>query len=349
VPAYSSPDPASGGLRRQIWGTILVLLTAGSILSLPDALQERFAGALRSSALAPFIALNSAIIDVGARAEDAERLQVMVDSLTLELQARTTLDEENRRLRDLLVLADRLPRGWLAAEAVRPGLQASEGIFYLDVGPDEGVKTRAPVVTREGLAGVLRTVETRSQAEGMDWSHPEFAASAMSEDGLTYGIVEARRGAFREQDRLVFLHTPFNTVLDSGTHILTSGRGGVFPRGIPIGRIESVIEEEGGFERNYLVTPFVEPGEMTLVMVERADTDEPPRGDPAPGDGVPNALVSGDSIEDIGTAWPPEERMRADERARMVPVWQDSLRQLRDSIAGLLGVAGDTTGPVAPR
>jgi len=195
------------------------------------------------------------------------------------------------------------------------------------------------VVTREGLAGVLRNVETRSQAEGMDWSHPEFAASAMSEDGLTYGIVEARRGAFREQDRLVFLHTPFNTVLDSGTHILTSGRGGAFPRGIPIGRIESVIEEEGGFERNYLVTPFVEPGEMTLVMVERADADEPRLGD------RPVRIpVSGDSVEDLSAAWPPEERMRASERAALVPLWQDSIRVLHDSIAALLGVPRDTTG-----
>lgn len=321
MPGYSSPEPASGGLPRQIWGTILVLLAGVVILSLPTAAQERLAGVLRSSVLAPFIGLNSAIIDTRARAVETDRLQEDIDSLTRELEALGTLGEENRRLRDLLVLAERLETGWLAAEAVRPGLQGSEGIFYLDVGLADGVRERAPVVTREGLAGVVRQAGTGGQAEGMDWSHPDFGASAMSEDGLTYGIVESRRGAVRELDRLVLMSTPYNEFLDSGTVIVTSGRGGAFPRGIPIGRVEGVLDEEGGFERNYWVTPFVDPGEMTLVMVRTAD-----------------------SIPDVSAAWPPEERMRAAERAARVPLWQDSVRILRDSIAGLLGLPVDTTG-----
>jgi hypothetical protein len=328
-----------------------VLLAAGAIFTLPPALQERVASVLRNSVLAPFIGLNTAIIDARTRAVETDRLRADADSLTLELQARRTLEEENRRLRDLLVLRERLPTRWIAAEASRPGLQASEGIFYLDVGGADGVRERAPVVTREGLAGVVRgPLQGGSQAEGMDWSHPEFAASAMSADGLITGIVESRRGAFREQDGLVLLGTEFNTLLDSGTVISTSGLGGVFPRGIPIGRIERVLtepstDEEGrtggerrGFERNYAVTPFVDPGEMTLVLVERADSRSQVLGTGlGPGRGAP-----GDSVEDLSAAWPPDERLRAFERAQLVPVWRDSIRILRDSISELLGRPPDT-------
>jgi rod shape-determining protein MreC len=330
-----------------------VLLAAGAIFTLPPAAQERFASVLRNSALAPFIGLNSVIIETRERAVATDTLRAVINALTVEVQSLATADEENRRLRDLLLLRDRLPTGWIAAEASRPGLQASEGIFYLDVGGADGIRERAPVVTREGLAGVVRgPLQGGSQAEGMDWSHPEFAASAMSADGLITGIVESRRGAFREQDGLVLLGTEFNTLLDSGTVISTSGLGGVFPRGIPIGRIERVLVEPGpdgeqeadadlrGFERNYVVTPFVDPGEMTLVLVERADSRERMLGlgvepDPPP---------PGDSIGDLSAAWPPDERMRAFERAQFMPVWRDSLRVLRDSIARLLGQPPDTAG-----
>jgi len=320
VAGYSSPEPASGGLRRQIWGAFVVLIVAGAVFTLPDPAKEEFAAVLRNSALAPFIGLNSVILDARARAIETEALRGVADSLTAELLGRRTLEEENRRLRDLLLLSERTGPHWLPAEALRPGTQGSESILLLDVGADDGIRERAPVVTREGLAGVVR-IRRDGQAVAMDWTHPEFAAAAMSEDGLTDGIVEVARGAFREEDRLTFKGTPFNTVLDSGTLIVTSGRGGVFPRGIPIGHVDRVIAVEGRFERNYQVTPIVDPSSATLVLVELES-----------GSGA-------DALRDVTSAWPVGERMRADVRARMIPLWQDSVRVLRDSLDRALGRA----------
>jgi len=339
VAGYSSPEPASGGLRRQIWGAFVALILAGVVFTLPDAAKEEFAAVLRNTALAPFIGLNSAILDTRARAIETEELRWVADSLTSELLGRRTLEEENRRLRDLLVLSERLGAGWLAAEALRPGTQGSESILLLDVGREDGIRESAPVVTREGLAGVVR--ERRGgQAVAMDWSHPEFAAGAMTQDGLTTGIVEVSRGAFRSEDRLTLKGTPFNTVLDSGTVIETSGAGGVFPRGIPIGRIERVESVQGRFQRNYEVTPFVDPGSITLVLVQLEGSE--PQGPVGTAAGV--AAVAGpeaDSLTagalDLSSAWPADERMTAGERARLLPVWQDSVRILRDSLDRVLG------------
>ncbi|MDT8369600.1 MAG: rod shape-determining protein MreC, partial [Longimicrobiales bacterium] len=184
---------------------------------------------------------------------------------------RTTLEEENQRLRALLGLRERLPSGWLPAEVLRPGTQGSESIFILDLDEGDRIRERAAVVTREGLAGVVRERRGR-QAVGMDWTHPEFRASAMSEDGLTFGVVESVRGAFREEDRLVLRGTPYNTLLEPGTLIVTSGLGAAFPRGIPIGRIGPVRAAEGGWRRSYWMTPVVEPGAITLVLVESEAT-----------------------------------------------------------------------------
>jgi len=325
VAGYSRPEPAEGGLRRQILGAVVALMLAGVVFSLPDPAKEEFAAVLRNTALAPFIGINGAILDVRARAIETKVLRAVTDSLTAELLARRTLEEENRRLRDLLLLSERLGPEWLPAEALRPGTQGSESILLLDVGGEDGIRERAPLVTREGLAGVVR--ERRgAQAVAMDWTHPEFAAAAMSEDGLTYGIVESRRGAFREEDGLVLEGTPFNTELAPGTVILTSGAGGTFPRGIPIGRVESVLEAEGRFRKSYDVSAFVDPESITLVLVQQL-VPEPTDTTTLPGTGP-------------ATAWPRGEMMRADERARAIPVWQDSIRMLRDSLARLTSGAG---------
>ena len=52
-----------------------------------------------------------------------------------------------------------------------------------------------------------------------------------------------------------------------GGVILTSGLGGVLPRGIPIGSVVGEITGENDWERTYLVRPAVPPGSATHVMV----------------------------------------------------------------------------------
>jgi cell shape-determining protein MreC len=51
--------------------------------------------------------------------------------------------------------------------------------------------------------------------------------------------------------------------------VVTSGLGGVFPRGIPLGTVEGPLSEAEGWERTYLVRPAVHPSEAGHVIVLR--------------------------------------------------------------------------------
>ena len=103
---------------------------------------------------------------------------------------------------------------------------------------------------------------------GMDWTHPDFRASAMLLAGDSYGIVENRRGSFREEDRLVLTGGAYHESVADGTLVLTSGLGGVFPRGIPIGTIDGVAEVQAQWRKSYWLRPMVKPASVTHVLVE---------------------------------------------------------------------------------
>jgi rod shape-determining protein MreC len=139
-------------------------------------------------------------------------------------------------------------------------------MFLVSAGARDGVVEGAPVVDRNGLVGVIREVRPGT-AVGMDWTHPDFRASAMVTDGSSYGIVENRRGAFREEDRLVLTGGAYHETVEAGTLILTSGLGGVYPRGIPIGEVDGVAEVQDQWRKSYWLRPRVEPASVTHALV----------------------------------------------------------------------------------
>ena len=116
-----------------------------------------------------------------------------------------------------------------------------------------------------GLVGVIREVRAETSI-GMDWNHPDFRVSAMLVDGTMYGIVEPRRGRFREEDRLILNGTAYVDVRP-GTEVVTSGLGAFFPRGIPVGKVDRLLETEGSWRKSFWIEPMVEPGSITHVLV----------------------------------------------------------------------------------
>lgn len=231
------------------------------------------AAGFRATILRPFLLIQEVLAQARLHAEEAGGLQARLDSLAAQIVIQAPLVEENRHLHELLELRDRDPATFLPASVIRPGTPGSESMFLLDVGSEDGVRVGDPVIMRDGrigLVGVIQQVR-RGSAIGLDWSHPDFRASAMTEDGSVFGFVQPVRGLFREQDRLLLDGTPFYESLPPGTLITTSGLGGVYPRGIPIGHVESVAGEEGGWRKSYWLRPLVETGSVTHALVVLGD------------------------------------------------------------------------------
>lgn len=266
-------EPESAGRGRDLALTAVVAFLALGAAFLPPQTQERVSSALQRSALRPFIGMQSLLTDAGARRVRVEALQATVDSLSAVMSTHQAVEDENRTLRALLELRERAGPTYVPATVNRPGTPGSESTFLVNVGTRDGVLAGAPVVSPTGLVGVIREARSTNSV-GIDWTHPDFRPSAMLADGSAYGLIESRRGAFREEDRLLLNGIPFYEEVDSGQAVLTSGLGGVFPRGIPIGTVVEVAETEGTWRKAYFLQPIAEPAAATHVLVLAAGSGD---------------------------------------------------------------------------
>jgi len=254
------------GKRRDAAYVGGLLLLAVFLFFLPGAYQAPIRQAVRTTALRPFFALQSQVVERRGRSVDVASLRAERDSLAAVVAAQATLAEENRRLRQLLGLHSRAEAAFKPARVLRLGVPGAESSFMLDVGAADGVYVGSPVLSAGGLLGVVLEVDEHS-AQAIDWSHPDFRASAMSLDGQAYGLLEPRRGEFREADLMALTGAPFHTDIKPGTRVVTSGRGGLFPRGIPLGVVVGIEEADTGWRKSYLLRPLVQPEAVTHVLV----------------------------------------------------------------------------------
>lgn len=320
MPSYA-PEPEATGGRRQTALAVVVILLALVALYLPVGGQQRVAWSMRFTVLRPFIVLQERIRTSALRAQAVDAVQAQMDSLTAVMATQSALADENRTLRSLLDLRGRVGPGFHPASVLRPGTAGSESMFILDLGARDGVKVGAPVVDRHGLVGVVREVRPATSV-GMDWTHPDFRASAMLADGTGFGIVENRRGDFREADRLVLNGTAYYESIPEGMPVLTSGLGDRLPRGIPIGAVESVADAEGRWRKSYFLRPMVHPSSVTHVLV-----------------------AVGDGIQDLTPVWPPDSAVTRTDAILNEQTALDRVRVLEDSLRLLRAQVEELTSP----
>jgi rod shape-determining protein MreC len=235
-------------------------------MSLPEGWRQPIARGLRQTVLAPFLAMQRQSEELRTSRARYDQVVAQRDSTALAAGFVPELRNENTRLRGLLGLAQRLGGGFVAAEVLHQPEPTNPLTFVLSAGKRQGVQLLAAVVSPDGLLGLVSAVDPNSSV-AVTWAYPEFRASAMSEDGSVYGIV-APHGTEGPGVWLLELRgIAYRQLIPDGTRIVTSGLGGVLPRGIPIGTVIGLAGAAEGWERTYLVRPAVHPASVTHVMI----------------------------------------------------------------------------------
>ncbi len=199
-----------------------------------------------------------------ARAEN-ERLKVEVAALSLARQDLARVEEENAKLRAALEFRAKDAGTWVSAAVLsRGGAAAGAGkTVRVDKGELDGVKCDAVVVVPDGLVGLVTSVSAHTAEVTMITDSDLKIACEIEAESLAkpHGFV-----AGGTEDVLVMKHlTATNGILPQA-RVVTSGRGGIYPRGIEVGSWIMLEANEEGVQEGR-VQPMVDFSGLEDVFI----------------------------------------------------------------------------------
>jgi len=201
------------------------------------------------------------------RAEN-HRLRAEVEERQVESLRARDVEAENGRLRRLLALRDRLPLATIAGEVIGREWGWARSLV-VNRGLSDNVLRMTPAIAPEGLVG--RVVEVRSGASIVQLlTDPASTVSATVERTRTTGIVE---GEPRGTTRFKYMARD-GAAIQVGDLIVTSGLGGVFPKGIPIGRVRSIFDRGSALFHYATLTPVVDVARIEEVLLLTGQTPQ---------------------------------------------------------------------------
>lgn len=212
---------------------------------------------------------------LGAKGEN-ERLHEQVEALRKQLIAEQTAARENERLRELLgyVSGPAFPtdyRGVVTRVVARPPSAYNQEVL-IAAGSSSGVKVNSPVITEDGLVGLVTDV-TSNGAKVTLLTDQSSAVSAIVLQSGAAGVV--RHGP-SDSGALSLDRVPKDELVTGNDLVITAGwRSGrlesLYPRGIPIGTVESVGQQDVDLYKRIQVSPLVDFDSLSevIVLVER--------------------------------------------------------------------------------
>lgn len=273
-----------------VWLAVLLLASLG--LYLADArlhLLDHVRGWLMAGAepvqrlaALPAQLWRNAVEATRSRAEMQDELaRLGQENLLLKAQMQTfwAMQEENRRLRNILHATQPLEQDLLLAESIPVKGDARRQMMLINRGSRDGIFVGQAVLAAEGLLGQVVHVGPRT-AEIL----------LLTDDTHAIPVRIARTGqraiarGTGQGDRMDILHLPNNADVREGDLLVTSGLGGTFPAGYPVASVSVIAQAQSGPFASISARPLApvdDVREVILVWMRDASSTDIPSPDPA--------------------------------------------------------------------
>ncbi len=206
----------------------------------------------------------SNIRDFSSLRRTNDELSERVDQLEQENTRLGQLEDENERLRELLGQKERTTFATVPGHIISYGGPWGSTVV-VDKGSDDGIERHMPVLSIGGVAG--QVVDTASQTATIRLiSDPRSGVGVEVERTKERGVLEGEVGG---GTKLRFL--PHTSGVRAGDIIITSGIGGVYPRGLEVGTVSEISQQSALLEAGVKVDPFVILDRVADVLVVLGD------------------------------------------------------------------------------
>lgn len=194
----------------------------------------------------------------------AQQNDKLVNDLNAAVEKNNSLKEiefSHSRIRGLLDFKTTLKRQVVAAEVVGKDPSPWFKTVVINIGTQEGIEKGMPVLTPEGIAGLVTDV-SKDYSKVLLIIDQNCSVAALGQNTRARGMIKGEPSG-----KLRFEYVLRRHEIQQGDIVISSGLDGVFPKGIRIGYVHAVRKPNSGIFQEVSVTPYVDFERLEEVLV----------------------------------------------------------------------------------
>ena len=200
--------------------------------------------------------------------QDNRDLKKKINELKAELILYQEGYLESQRLKKLLSLRDNYHYHFISASVIGKEPAALSRTIMINKGSAHGLKMGMPVIAPPGLVGRLTDVSWHV-SKVLLFIDESSNIDAILQRTRTQGMI---RGS--GSNGCILKYISKNQDVKEGEVVVSSGIGGVFPKGLLIGVVSRVDKQDAGLFLKINVTPFVDFSKVEEVLVLATEEEE---------------------------------------------------------------------------
>ena len=191
---------------------------------------------------------------------EQDTMKQKVQELQAEVHLLQEVAKENQRLKRLLSFREQAEQKMTMARVIGREASIWRRTLLLDKGGLDGLEKDMPVVVAEGLVGRIIEVGPIT-SRVLVITDPDSRVSALAGDSRAQGVL-----AGKGSTSFKFSYLELDSGVAVGEMVLSSGMGGLYPKGFPIGKIGSLKKDITGLHLVADVQPLVRFSKLEEVL-----------------------------------------------------------------------------------
>jgi len=204
--------------------------------------------------------LDRYVLLVGTQAEN-EELRARIRDLERRGTNQNEMELMNRRLKRLLALERELPTKAVAASVTARDASVWFQSLTLNKGEVDGIRTGMPVLAPEGVVGLISSASPHA-SRVLLLTDPNSGIDVLVQRTRVRGILS---GLLEQGTTLKYVKRSDDVRV--GDRVVASGLDGVYPKGLPVGRVTRVSRKDRGLFLYAEVAPDADASRLEEVLV----------------------------------------------------------------------------------
>lgn len=204
--------------------------------------------------------------DVEELKQENRSLKEENENLRNKMMDYEILASENKTLKEEVRIQDSyLDYEVVIANVISDSVNNWEEIYVINKGSKDGIEPKMTVITTDGLVGYIESVATHTSkvVSILDAGNSVSARSSRTRDS----VICKGNISLKEEGKLKITAIPIGVEFIEGDRFETSGMGGIYPKGIAIGEVESFENKANPLENEAILKTYVDFNKLETVAI----------------------------------------------------------------------------------